>query len=205
MALQKISAVLFDLDGVLVDSIDAWYYTYNDALAKVGRPPLSKEAFAQTFGSPVEHDLATYFQGLTEAELVSIYNSCFQKHTAKVRIFPETKPVLTQLSQKKIKIGLITNSSREIVNRILQHFSITEYFGAVVTLNDVSKRKPAPDMIVKACELLTVVPNHAVVVGDTKNDIMAAKNAGCLSVGYKIHGDFYAERLSEVIAIITQN
>ena len=68
----------------------------------------------------------------------------------------------------------------------------------IETMEDVKRGKPAPDMIVKACKMLKVKPQHAILIGDTRNDIIAGKRAGCIVVGYKIKGDYRIEGLNDI-------
>ena len=69
-------------------------------------------------------------------------------------------------------------------------------------MEDVKRRKPAPDMILKACRKLNIKPKNAIIIGDTKNDIISGKRAGCVTVGYEIKGDYKIKNLKEVLKII---
>jgi len=65
-------------------------------------------------------------------------------------------------------------------------------------MDDVKRRKPAPDMILKACKILKVKPKNTILVGDTKNDMIAGKRAGCITVGYKMMGDYRIDKLYSI-------
>ena len=80
----------------------------------------------------------------------------------------------------------------------MRNFKLKKYFGAIITMNDVKKGKPAPDMVLKACKILKVSPKNTILVGDSMNDMIAGKRAGCVTVGYKIKGDYRIERLKEI-------
>ena len=199
---KEANAVLFDLDGVLVDSLDAWFYVFNDALRHFALPELSKKEFMKDFGATIEHDIKRYFKGKTVKDIEQIYNACFKKRAIHVKLFPQSKSTLQKIKNKNIKTGLITNSTRFITLKILKHFKLTKYFDVIITMNDVKRGKPAPDMVIKALSMLKVKPRDAILVGDTKNDMLAGKRAGCFTVGYKINGDLKISSLNQILNLI---
>ena len=198
MQRKEVKAVLFDLDGVLVDSFEAWFHTFNEGLRHFGLNELSRNDFAKEFGAPIESDIKKYFVGKTIKEVKNIHNSNFIKWKKYVKLFPQSKEVLQKLKDKKIKVGLISNSTRFIVLATLNHFKIKIYFNAVVTMDDVKRRKPSPDMVLKACKILKVSPKNAILVGDTNNDMLAGKRAGCVTIGYKIKGNYKVNELRDI-------
>ena len=202
MQREEVKAVLFDLDGVLVDSIDAWCYVFNDTLKHFGFKLLPKKEFIKDFGAPIEHDVKKYFKGKTIKKVEHIYNLKFKKGIKQVKLFPQSIPTLKKLERYPIKIGLITNSTRFITSTILNHFKLKKYFQAIVTMDDVTRRKPAPDMILKACKMLKVRPKNTILVGDTMNDIIAGRRAGCVTVGYKIKGDYKINNLNKLFSFL---
>ena len=199
---KGIKAVLFDMDGVLVDSLDAWFHTYNDALKSFGFKELGKKEFAKGFGSPIEQDINDHFIGKTVKEVANRYNANFIKRKKLVKIFPESKKILSELKKRKIKLALLTNSTTFIALSILKHHKIRKYFDVILAMEDVKKRKPAPDMVLKACKKLGVKPKNAIIVGDTMNDMIAGKRAGCITVGYTIKGDYMVDKLKEIYKLI---
>ena len=203
MQKKEVKAVLFDLDGVLVDSFDAWFHTFNDGLKTFGLRTLSKEEFSKDFGAPIESDMKKYFIGKTIKKVKNMHNSNFVKWKNRVKLFPESKITLKKLKKEKIKLGLISNSTKFIVNLILKHNKIKNYFDVIMTLEDVKKRKPAPDMIILACKKLKIKPENAILVGDTKNDMLAGKRAGCITVGYRIKGEYKIDNLNEILNMLS--
>lgn len=199
---RRVKAILFDLDGVLVDSYEAWFLTYNQNLEHFGFKPATKKYFSRYFGNPVEDDIKRVFIGKTPKEVMDGYAVHFPKNARYVKLFPNVREVLSYLNSKSIKIGLISNSHIKIVLSILNHFKIKKYFDAIVTRSDVKRGKPAPDMVLKACKMLKVKPKEAVLVGDTENDTIAGKKAGCVVLGYKIKGDNKINNLNEIIRIV---
>jgi len=191
---EKIKAILFDMDGVLVDSLDSWFYAFNNALEHHQEQPLSKQAFIDTYWG---HDLYDNLDraGLDRA-IGPFCNQIFGNHIEKIQIFPETIPTLKQLSSYPKVI--ITNSPRSCVKQILKHYNLEAYFQHVVTSDDVQKSKPAPDLIYKACALLQITPQEVVMIGDTEHDVTAGRAADCFVIGLKVQGDAIIQRLDEL-------
>ena len=196
---KEIKAVLFDLDGVLIDSLDAWYYVFNNTLKHFGLETLSKKEFIRDFGAPIEHDMKKYFKGKTIEDVKHIYIINFKKGLKYVKLFPQSIEVLQNLKRQKIKLGLITNSTKVIVSTILKRFKLKRYFKVIITMDDVKRRKPAPDMIIKAYKMLKVNPKNVVLVGDSINDIIAGRMAKVLTIGFRINADCRINDLKEII------
>lgn len=196
---KEVKAVLFDMDGVLVDSIDAWHLIFNDTLRHFDKKPLKRKAFEKIFGIPIDIASKKYFDSRSVKEIESAYVASFKKRIGRFKLFPQAIPVLSKLRNLGIKLGLITNSPAFITSWISNKFKFKEYFDVIVTTDDVKRGKPAPDMALKACRLLKVSPENAILVGDTKNDIIAGRRAGCIAVGYKTKGDYKISMLSGII------
>ena len=195
---KAVKALLFDLDGVLVDSLDAWFYVFNDTLNHFGFNKISMKKFKEDFGAPIEQDVKKYFSGKSIEEVRNVYNIKYKKYVKLVKLFPQSLFVLEKLKKKKIKLGLITNSTRTIALTIFKNFKLIKYSDVFITMDDVKRRKPAPDMVLLACKKLGIKPKNTILVGDSKNDMLAGKRAGCVTVGYKIKGDYKTDKLKEI-------
>jgi HAD superfamily hydrolase (TIGR01509 family) len=195
---KEVKAILFDMDGVLTDSFDAWCHIINDAMREIGKTPLSKSVLRKHFGAPVERDQKTHFKGYTIEEIRKMYLKHYFTHWKKIRLFPDTLPVLKKVAGNGWKIGLISNSTKDIINPMLKRHGIARYFDAVMSMDDVKNRKPHPEMVIKACRILNVKPSETIVIGDTQNDMLAGKSAGCLTIGIGTKGDYTIRRLSSI-------
>ena len=91
---KEVKAILFDLDGVLVNSIDAWFNVFNDTRKHFGLKPVSNNKFVREFGSPIERDAKKYFKGRTIEEVKNVYNANFRKRKRYVKLFPQSVAVL---------------------------------------------------------------------------------------------------------------
>jgi len=199
---KEVKAILFDLDGVLVDSFDAWHAVFTDILKGIGKPTIPKKEFRGYFGMPLSKDIKLFFRGKTPKWINAQKDRFFRKNKHLVRIFPHTSTILKETRKKRLKTAIISNSTRSIVGSVLKDKGLRGYFDAILTAEDVGKGKPNPEMVKKACRLLGVKPSEAVVVGDTQNDMKAGKRAGAITVGFKTKGDYTVARLSSVILLI---
>ncbi|MCW7069207.1 MAG: HAD family hydrolase [Methanophagales archaeon] len=175
-----IEAVLFDLDGVIINSFESWYRAFNAMLKRYRREEISREDFkAKCWGPDLRHNLDAWNLG----EEAGLY--CIGKQLELVELielFPDAKEVLSRI-RHKFKIGLVTNTPKKNVARILEHFQLADLFDVVITGDDVHEGKPNAEMVIEACRRLKVKPENAILVGDTESDFQAGKSAGCTVIG----------------------
>lgn len=202
MRKREVKAVLFDLDGVLVDSLDAWHATFNSIRREERQPPVPKAVFRKNFGIPPEQDIKLFFPGKTIAQVSALKDRHFVKKKHLVRIFPHTLPVLREARKRGLKTALISNSTRSIVSSILNTHNLAGFFDAVVAIQDARHGKPHPEMVLKACRKLGVKPREALLVGDTGNDMLAGKQAGCTTIGYRTKGQHTIAKLGDIFTIL---
>ncbi|MAH32872.1 hypothetical protein CL615_00615 [archaeon] len=199
----ELKAVLFDLDGVIVDSLDLWFGIFNRVRKDFKLKQISKQEFTKNvWGGSVDADVKRYYNNMDPGKLEKIYKSHIMSYANKSKLMPDAKRVLKKIKDKKIKIGLATNNFKNAVNAILKFHKIDNYFDAVVTGNDIEKAKPFPDSILKLCEKLKIMPDEAIYVGDTKNDYKAGKSAGCFVVGLNTQGDLIISELKDIQELI---
>lgn len=203
MKAGKVEAILFDLDGVLIDSFESWYQAFTAMLTAYGKEEMSRETFeAKCWGPDLRHNLEA-LQLDADAERYCIRAQ--KDLTELIKLFPDTKAVLHRVSEEyKFKVGLVTNTPRENVNKIFEHFQFSNHFDAILTGDDVKRAKPDAAIVLKACAQLNVKPEHAILVGDTTADFMAGKAAGCfvIGVGAKSVGDVCIENLNELFSVL---
>ncbi|HLC65751.1 MAG TPA: HAD family phosphatase [Candidatus Nanoarchaeia archaeon] len=195
-------AVLFDMDGVLIDSHDAWFHVLNSALEHFGKKKLTKKEFDEkAWARSFEYVAGHFLKGTSLKEIEKWYFSRFEHFAGKIKIIKNAEYVLRELKKKKTKIAVVSNSRRKIVNLMLSALNLDSYFDAVVGGDEVKNGKPAPDLIIEACRRLKVKEKDAILVGDTVFDIQAGRKAKCLAVGYKIKGDKEIRDLKELLKI----
>jgi pyrophosphatase PpaX len=195
---QKPSAILFDMDGVLIESLDSWWLSLNDAFKAYNHKEISRDEFIEKYWG---HDLSYNLEKMgIDYKILKFCNTAYSNHTDSVKIFPDTKSTLENLT--KYKKGIITNTPKDCAKQVLGKHNLEKYFDVIVTVDEVSRGKPSPELVYKACEYLNVEPKETVLVGDTDNDIIAGKAAGCIVVGINIEGDYTIKKLSDLTKLI---
>jgi len=191
-------AILFDMDGVLVDSIDSWWKALNHALEKYKMEKISKQVFIEKYWG---HDL---YDNLKKNNLPikvgKFCNNIYGEHLDGISIFPNAKEVLQKLS--KYPKCIITNTPCNCTTQILKTFDIEKYFDFVFTSDDVKLSKPDPEIVILACKKLKVKPKDAVLIGDTDSDVKAGYAAGCKVIGLNIKADFIVQNLTGILEIL---
>ena len=192
------SALLFDMDGVLIDSLDSWWHALNDALKRFKHQEITRDEFIHTYWG---HDLKDNLRRLNlHPDVARFCNITYGGHMDSIHIYPDTKETLQELAA--YKKAIITNTPTDCARQILKKFDIAQYFEVIITSDDVTKAKPDPEIVFAACERLGVHPETVVLIGDTKSDVQAGRAAGCTVIGLKIDADFSIQRLAELTNII---
>jgi 2-phosphoglycolate phosphatase len=185
LRLQNVEAVLFDLDGTLVDSSEAIIKTVEKVLESNGLT-CNRAKVARMIGSPLENIFGVLAPNLSEQEiwqLVHEYRKYYMAHHLEnTTIHPSAQMVLRKLKTKGFKLGIVTAKYREPVMDVLSHFGIAELFDVVVTGYEVIRHKPAPDIVLEAAKRLKTGPKRCVIVGDSPLDVQAGKQAGSFAV-----------------------
>lgn len=186
--MQVIKAVLFDLDGTLVDSLPELYEGVARAVADLKGPAPSKEDVANMIGRGVQvltERVRTHMH-LTDADITHevlldrIVNNWAETNGKFIDFFPGVLDSIATLRAKGIKTALVTNKMRDLTMSFVKDREVEELFDAVVCGDDCPRNKPSPDMLWRACELLGVDVSQTVMVGDSRNDALAAREAGSI-------------------------
>lgn len=177
-----LKAVLFDIDGTLI-SLDGAMESTQKAIKQLGLSVPTKETLLPTFGYTAEEYFPMLFPGKEDLleEFKKLKNQVYYtEHLAKP--FEHTPGVLAAVKEKGLKIGIVTTNRRERALFIMVDNNLS--FDALVGVDDIENRKPAPDGILKACRDLGVKPEEVIMVGDHIFDIQAGKAAGVyLTIG----------------------
>lgn len=194
------AAVLFDLDGVLIDSYHVWFELMSAAARDLGYSPIRRNEFDAAWGQSVKDDQNLFYPRHTVDELTAYYSDHFTDHLEHLTIAEGVVDVFDHLAKRTIPTAVVTNTPNPLAGRLVAQAGATP--AVVVGSNDVPKAKPAPDMLLRACELLEVSPERAVMVGDSHFDRAAAAGAGCRFVGLGIDGDVRIEQLVELLNVL---
>jgi HAD superfamily hydrolase (TIGR01509 family) len=179
-----IKAVVFDMDGVLIDAREWHYVALNRALGLFGLE-ISRADHLTTFdGLPTKRKLEIL--STTEnlpRELHGFLNTLKQAYTMEI-VSTRCKPTfvhqyaLSHLKARGLKLAVASNSIRNTVVSMMERAHLDKYLDVMLSNEDVAKPKPAPDIYVRAMELLGVTPEETLVVEDNEHGVQAVKAAG---------------------------
>ena len=199
----ELKAIIFDLDGVIIDSFEAWFHVFNQTRRHFKLNEFSKKDFEKkAWGKVLSTELEKSFPGKKDWEVKEVYRALIIKAIPKIKMLPGSREVLHEIKKKGIKIGLVTNNFKKPVKKILDFHNIGRYFHAIVAEEDIEMPKPYPDGILKACEKLNVQPDEVIYVGDRENDYKAGKAAGCFVVGLNTKGDLVISKLKNLLELL---
>ena len=178
-------AVLFDLDGVLVDACDWHYEALNRALREVADYEISRHDHETTFnGLPTKVKLKTLAaQGLIKEDQMQEVSDLKQELTIGViedlcKVDDSKVQLMRRLTQQGFKIACVTNSIRKTATMMLKKSGVYEYMDCIVSNEDINNAKPHPEGYIKALVTLNCLPSNAIIVEDSPKGIQAAKMTG---------------------------
>lgn len=181
------SAVLFDLDGTLIDTAPDFIYIVNQLLAQENKPPLpdtvirncvsngARALITLAFGLPTTHH---QFEPL-RARLLHLYD----EHIAVAsQLFEGMNECLELIQAHGIPWGIVTNKPSRFTDPLLENLALNHRSAVTICPDHVKNTKPDPEPLFKACELINVEPTQCLYVGDHVRDIEAGNNAGMTTV-----------------------
>lgn len=175
-------AVVFDCDGTLVDSMPAHFESWCEALSLHGAAGIFKEdVFFAMGGRPtidiVEELNDEYDLKLDPVEVAFAKREAFLKHLPMVRLIDEVAEFAESL-RGKMPLAVASGGSRLVVEKTLRAVGISDWFDEVVTADDVTEGKPAPDVFLKAAELMEVPASDCLALDDAPAGVISAQRAG---------------------------
>jgi phosphoglycolate phosphatase/AHBA synthesis associated protein len=179
-----VRAVLFDLDGVLIDSYEAWFHVVNAAARGFGCPEVSRERFQSVWGQGISADVKHLYPGRTHREVEAAYEQAMAEQRGTIRVNPEAGAALEELARRGIPRACVTNTQVGLARAILTASALLTRFDAVEGMAEGRREKPAPDLLLAALARFAVAPADALMVGDSRYDREAAANAGVPYVHY---------------------
>jgi phosphoglycolate phosphatase len=188
---QPIRAVLIDLDGTLMDTVPDLAEAANRMRADFGWPRLPVERIAQFIGKGVEvlvhRALTDDIAGQAAPEEFARGRAAFYRHYHATNgelavVFHHVPEALQRLRELGLKLACVTNKPREFTIPLLARVGLAPWFDAVVAGDDVKEKKPHPALLYAACRQIGMAPHESLMIGDSINDAMAARTAGCGAV-----------------------
>ncbi|MCX8179537.1 MAG: HAD-IIIA family hydrolase [Candidatus Aenigmarchaeota archaeon] len=181
---MKIKAVLFDLDGVLVNSPYFIWKSHNMAARKLGYPTCKKEALYKLIGMKWDDVIVSLIPQADVELFKKTANEFLKKMYGKIKLLGKANHTLKKLKSHGIKIGIVSGSNRKYADEVLKAVKLNiKLIDIRVHAEDTKMHKPHPEPILLALKKLDIAPQEAIYVGDSLLDFKAAKSAGVNFIG----------------------
>jgi len=210
-----VAAVIFDLDGTLIDSIDIYFTIVENALKRLNLPAVSRNQILAAAESEefkwelvLPQDVLDRKTEIIDEAWAVINEIAPQMFADNLELIQGAERIVENLSSSGLKIGLVTSTQRQYLETKMQplkNAGVDTLFEAIITSDDVEKRKPAPDPLVTCAQQLDMKPGNCVYVGDTTTDIKAGKAAGMRTIGVLTGFDEYETLEKESPDAIVEN
>ncbi len=196
---QLVQHWLFDLDGTLVHTAPDIARALNVLLAGRGLASVEIEQVARWVGTGskalIRTALAAQQQTVSEADLCDLlaqYAADYEAHAVLDSVlYPAASATVQALAARGDQLAIVTNKLSAVARQVLRHFDLDAYFPVLIGGDDVAVGKPDPTPLLEACRRLNVAPTRCIMVGDSVNDVRAARAAGmrviAVTYGYN-HG-----------------
>lgn len=186
-----LGGVIFDFDGVIVDSHPAHMQSWKEFLLSKGKKITDADLSFVRKGAKRE-EILRHFLGELTTEQVASYGAekdrLFQAHASEVKLVRGFTEFLLQLDKAALPSAVATSGSRRRVEQALQAFNIRDHFRALITAEDVEKGKPDPALFLLAAQTLQVEARRILVFEDAIAGVVAAKSAGMKCIGIAANG-----------------
>lgn len=183
--LSRPDAVLFDLDGTVVNTIPHILASFRHATADVLGEPLPDEELLRHVGVPLARQM-WYFtddERVAERLLASYREFNHRTHDEMARLYPHTLRALGAIADAGTPMAIVTSKSRHMAERAITLFDLGRYFPVLVSADDTVNHKPDPEPVMLGARLLGIDPACAVYVGDSPADIASGRGAGAGTIG----------------------
>jgi len=176
--------ILFDLDGTVIDSTEAILESFHNSFEVHNFKKVNDEDIKALIGYPL--DVMYSNLGVDENKVwdfVTTYKEHYREISTKKTILLESAKEAIETASKFATLGIVTTKTGRYSKILMEHFKLMDYFEVLIGREDVEKPKPNAEPILKALEKLNKKDKEIWMIGDTKLDLISAKNAGVNSIG----------------------
>jgi HAD superfamily hydrolase (TIGR01549 family) len=197
----QLRAVVFDLDGTLVDTMPLILDTYVHTIHSLGGPVVTTDDILGKFHIGPTPVVLKYFLGRSiSADDMECYHTAYEQAIAGLQPFPGVVDMVEELSGDGYRLGLFTSATRRAATRVLATTGLDRCFRTVVGGDEIIHPKPASDGLELACRRLGVDPVEAAYVGDAPVDLECARYAGVLAIHARWGGAVEVKAGDHIIA-----
>lgn len=214
--IANIQAVIVDLDGTMVDTLGDFEVALNRTLAGFDLPPVNRALIERTVGKGSEHLIRSVLDHQLALPEVTAYGricvgrtevlyepawQAYQRHYLDINgqfsdVYPGVVEGLSAWREQGLPLACLTNKPRAFAQALLEAKGLAGFFTVAFGGDSFERKKPDPLPLLKTCEALGTAPAHTLMVGDSQNDALAARAAGCpvalVTYGYN-HGEPIAD------------
>ena len=178
LALGPVRAVLFDLDGTLLDSADLITTAFQDTCRAHLGQEIDRDAVLRTWSLPIRQRFHALAPDRDEFLAQAYVQRYLALHDRLARLFPAIPHVLDTLRRRGFALGIVTSKRRPTTQASVDAFDLTRWCAVVITDEDVEQHKPDPEPVYAAARALGVAVSRTLMVGDSTLDIAAGRRAG---------------------------
>ncbi len=176
-------AILFDLDGTLIDSIELIVRSFQHTTEMHMGTPLPREEIIPTIGRSLVGELERIAPNNGTALLATYQTFMFANHDAFVTVYPGIVEILAAIHARGIPMGIVTSKARLSATPSFERFLLDRKMAVVVVEDDTTRHKPYPDPLLHAATALGLPPTACWYIGDSTHDMIAARAAGMIGIG----------------------
>ncbi|MEK3887904.1 pyrophosphatase PpaX [Bacillus sp. FSL K6-3431] len=210
---KRITTLLFDLDGTLIDTNELIVSSFLHTLGKFYPNRFERADVLPFLGPP----LVVTFNGIdpqkTEEMIVEYRKYNLAQHDLLVKEFNGVFETIRTLSENNFKLAIVSTKMRDTVIKGLELTKLDQFFDVIISLDEVERAKPDPEPLEKALKALGSTPKEAMMIGDNHHDILGGKNAGTYTCGVswslkgkeyleQFHPDYMLEKMADLLEII---
>jgi phosphoglycolate phosphatase len=215
--LHPVRALIFDLDGTLIDSKSDLIHSVNATLLEMGREKLNEETISGYIGHGAPLLVSRALGANTKEEemrcALTFFLGYYEEHKLDTTCaYPGVTEAMAELSRKQLPMAVLTNKPVRISVRILEALGLANYFRAVYGGNSFETKKPDPFGANTILTELGAAPKEAMLIGDSEVDVQTARNAGTIAVavnyGFGVHdrtrhpADIYLEKIGDLVPLV---
>ncbi len=181
--MKKYDTILFDFDGTVMNTNEVIMRSWQHTFRTIEKRHEDESKIIASFGEPLEITMKKFFPSVPVEKSIDIYRSYHKDNFGDlITVFPGMEELLIEAKARGYKTGLVTSRLFETTMQGLEKYGLDKYFDVVITADDTTKHKPDPEPINIALERLNSRPKDSIMLGDSKFDILCARNAGVTSV-----------------------
>lgn len=183
-------ALIFDLDGVIVNSQDLYETSLRSFLCDLGVHDIDlKSLIGMTTAGALSHIGTTHvlpgtISNLTK-EFQRIYQVSFKHSLSEEHLIEGVQQLIKRLANSNVRLAVASSAARSKIEMVLTKFELSRYFDSIVSGYEVKESKPAPDVFIQSALNLNIQPSDCIVIEDSMNGIIGAKTAGMICIGFR--------------------